>query len=115
MVSRMMQLSARSPSFFPVPQCAVMISGASYQCYSCPSTGKPGEPSDHFERCNWYAQGHAANDSMVKNVSQWPCGKPFAPFDKLRQNKWGVCPGLSLYPSNASWWQVDAAAQQADD
>jgi len=113
MVSRMIQLGAQGPPF-PKPACAVMISGASYHCYSCPAVRKAGEPTDDFERCNWYAQGSVANDSVVTNVS-WPCGSPFPPFDNLQQNKFGVCPGHTLYPHNDTWWQMEPSAQQADD
>lgn len=114
MVSRMIQLSAES-RVYPTPKCAVMISGASYHCYSCPSVRKVGEPSDSFQRCNWYAQGSAANDSVVKNVTDWPCGTPFPPFDSLAQNKNGVCPGHTLYPSSTTWWQMNVDAQKDDD
>merc|ERR1712185_801604 len=102
MTSRAIQLGAQGAPF-PTPRCAVMISGASYQCYSCPTTRKPGEPTDHFVRCNWYSQGAAANSTI--------CGAEFPPFNTAH-NKWGVCPGYTLYPNASNWWQVDVTAQR---
>eukprot|EP00747_Dinoflagellata_sp_TGD_P022474 gnl/TRDRNA2_/TRDRNA2_129137_c0_seq2.p1 gnl/TRDRNA2_/TRDRNA2_129137_c0~~gnl/TRDRNA2_/TRDRNA2_129137_c0_seq2.p1 ORF type:complete len:372 (+),score=26.59 gnl/TRDRNA2_/TRDRNA2_129137_c0_seq2:143-1117(+) len=107
MASRAIQLGAQGKPF-PLPRCAVMVSGASYQCYACPKLRIPGEPMDEFERCNWYAQGFAANSS---NNS---CGVVFPPFDKP-QNHWGVCPGHTLYNDTSSWWKMDIRAQSVED
>lgn len=107
MTSRAIQLGAQGAPF-PVPLAGVMISGASYQCYMCPTTVQPLEPTDEFERCNWYAQGFQANGS---NNS---CGTVFPPFD-MQQNHWGVCPGHTLYPNASVWWKMNTSAQSSTD
>lgn len=107
MTSRAIELGARGAPF-PVPRAGVMISGASYQCYECPATAGPHEPTDEFERCNWYSQGFQANGS---NNS---CGTVFGPFTS-QQNHWGVCPGYTLYPNATAWWEINTSTQSPTD
>lgn len=107
MTSRSIQLGAQGLPF-PVPRCAVMISGASYHCYSCPEQAEASQPGDEFQRCNWWFQGSQANSHGND------CGQAFPPFD-AKHNQYGVCPGYTLYPNESAWWQLDPTAQRGDD